>query len=141
MISNARGIEKLHSRNCISTAAMFCIEKISTAMINSKLIMDLILCMDGYLAASIPDSGAWFPENDVTAALDRQIMAGLVNGWRSIVNNSSAPRNSSLSASHQRGQNRRQQHLQNDPVFRQLDDLRSSCIFEGLAAWVSIGLA
>jgi len=47
--------------------------------------------MDGYLAASIPDSGAWFPENDVTAALDRQIMAGLVNGWRSIVNNSSAP--------------------------------------------------
>jgi len=63
--------------------------------------------MDNYLAASIPDSGAGFPGNDVTAALDKQIMVGLVNGWRSIVNNSSAPRNPPLSASHQRGQNRR----------------------------------
>lgn len=80
IISNARGIEKLHSRNCISTAATFCIEKISAAMINSKLIMDLILCMDGYLAVSIPDSGVGFPELDVRSAFNNRIMAGVAKG-------------------------------------------------------------
>jgi hypothetical protein len=59
---------------------MFCTEKISTAMINSKLIMDLILCMDGYLAVSIPDSRAGFPEIDVRTVLDKRIMVGLNNG-------------------------------------------------------------
>jgi hypothetical protein len=59
---------------------MFCIEKISTAMINSKLIMDLILRMDGYLAVSIPDSGAGFPEIDVRSLLDKRIMVGFAKG-------------------------------------------------------------
>jgi hypothetical protein len=85
VISNARGIEKLHSRNCISTAATFCIEKISAAMINSKLIMDLILRMNGYLVVSIPYSGAGFPEIDDRAVLDKRIMVSLAKDWRSIV--------------------------------------------------------
>jgi hypothetical protein len=49
-------------------------------MINSKLIMDLILCMDGYLAVSIPDSGAGFPAIDVRSVLDKRIMVGLAKG-------------------------------------------------------------
>jgi hypothetical protein len=35
--------------------------------------------MDGYLAVSIPDSRAGFPEIDVRTVLDKRIMVGLNN--------------------------------------------------------------